>query len=232
MANTGTPVIQHYIDVLDASGAAVQEIPVPGPVTVGRASPGSSPNVVIPPQCRSASRLHAVIEPRGEQVVLTDQSRFGCLINGKLVHRRSIQLHHGDDLVFGLAQDGWHVRYRTVGSPEDATTPEDPLELLAVSETPRQVRIGRLVVQEHLGDRAFRLLRFLADHKGDWYPVAHLEALLWPNPDTSPYQAHQALSRSKRAINDLLRPYLKGQDAVESWPHRGYRMRPTLGGSS
>jgi len=110
------------------------------------------------------------------------------------------------------------------------TLPVDSLELLAISDAPRQVRIGRLVIEEQLGDRAFRLLKFLANNKGQWYPVSHLASLLWPDPDTSPAQADQALSRYKRAINDLLRPHLGGQDAIESWPHRGYRIKSRLDG--
>lgn len=107
-------------------------------------------------------------------------------------------------------------------------SPGEPLESLTVSQIPRQVRIEERVIEEHLGDRAFRLLHFLSENKGNWYPVAHLVSLLYPDPDSSPEQADQALSRYKRAINDLLRPHLGGEDAVESWPNRGYRIRPSL----
>ena len=108
------------------------------------------------------------------------------------------------------------------------TSPADPLELLVVSKAPRLVRIGRLVVEEQLGDQAFRLLKFLAENKGRWYQVPSLVSLLWPNPDSSPYQAEQALSRDKRRINDLLSPYLGDQEAIQSWPHKGYRMKARL----
>jgi DNA-binding winged helix-turn-helix (wHTH) protein len=228
MGDVGRPAVLCYLDVLGESGAVVQEIPVARPVRVGRASPDSTQDIVIPAEHRSASRQHAVIEPRHGQIVLTDQSRLGTVVNGRLVHCGSIDLHHGDEVVFGLPQDGWRVRFRAVGSPDKYTSPADPLEMLTVSETPRQVRIGRLVVEEHLGGPAFRLLKFLADHKGNWYPVAHLEGLLWPDPDSSPYQTQQSLSRAKKAINDLLRQHLKGQDTIESWPRRGYRMKSRL----
>ena len=222
-----TSAVTCYLDVLDRRGAVAQEIPIAGTVKVGRASPQSHPDVVIPGECLSASRLHAVIETGPKGVVLTDRSSFGSIVNGKLIHGRSLELHNGDEVIFGKSHDGWHVRFRSPHS-DDGTTPADPLELLTVSESPRQVRVGRSVIEEHLGDRAFQLLIFLASHKGEWYPVSHLEELLWPDPDRSPYQAQQSLSRSKRAVNDLLRPYLNGQDAIKSWPNRGYCIRTRL----
>ena len=51
---------------------------------------------------------------------------------------------------------------------------------------------------------------------------------LWPDPDSAPLQANEALSRYKKQINDLIRDYLNGQDAIESWPNRGYRIKLRL----
>ena len=86
----------------------------------------------------------------------------------------------------------------------------------------------RQVVEEHLGNRAFVLLKFLSDHKGNWYTTETLIEFLFPDPDSAPLLANEALSRSKLEINRLIRPYIDGQDAIESWPHRGYRMKPRL----
>jgi len=217
-----------YLDLLDEAGRVVREIPVAGCVTVGRGALDFKPDVVIPGECQSASRQHAEIELREDQPVLTDHSRFGTIVNDSLLQHCSVELHHGDEIVFGLLETGWHVRFRIAHESGDVTSSADPMELLIVSETPRQVRIGRAVVEEHLGDRSFRLLKFLSENKGRWYPVAYLESSLWPDPDKSPYQTNQALSRFKKAINDLLSPYLSGREAIESWPHRGYRMKPRL----
>ena len=206
----------------------MQEIPFSGRRRIGRAAPDTDVDIAIPPECRSASRLHAVIESREGQVLLTDQSRFGTIVNGTVVLHSSLVLRHGDDVIFGLPHDGWRVRLRITGGPEDATAPSDPLESLVVFGTPRQVQIGRLVIEEHLGGPAFRLLEFLAHHKGQWYRVDDLVDLVYPDPARTPYQARQALSRYKKAINDLLRPHVRGQDAIEVWPHRGYRLRSRL----
>lgn len=223
-------VTRCYLDVLDSLGTAVQEVFVSGPSRIGRTAPESEVDITIPSECRSASRLHAVIEPHEGHVRLTDQSRFGTIVNGTVVLHDSVVLRHGDELVFGLPHDGWRVRLRIAGAAGATTAPADPLESLVVSETPRQVRIGRLVVEEQLGARPFRLLKFLADHKGAWYGISSLVDILWPDPETAPYQAHQALSHYKKSVNDVLRPHLHGQDAIESWPHRGYRMRQRLEG--
>ena len=218
----------YCLDVLDEAGRVMREVPVTGRVMVGRGSSDFTPDVMIPGECRSASRQHAAIELLGELPTLTDQSRFGTIVNGRVVHHGSVALNAGDEIVFGLPGDGLHIRFHVVGEMGNTTSPADPFELITVSETPRQIRIGRLVVEEHLGDRSFRLLKFLAGNKGRWYPTVDLGSLLWPDPDSSPYQANQALSRCKKQINDLLRPHLKGQDAIESWPHKGYRMKPRL----
>ncbi|MBI2171480.1 MAG: substrate-binding domain-containing protein [Chloroflexi bacterium] len=68
----------------------------------------------------------------------------------------------------------------------------------------------------------------MSENKGNWYTVAHLVSLLYPDPERSPEQADQALSRYKRTINDLLKPYLQGEDAIESWPYMGYRIKPIV----
>ena len=205
-----------------------QSFPVSRTCVVGRVSPDLSPAIPIPPECRSASREHATLTVSGQGVNLADTSRFGTLVNGQLVHHASIQLESGDEIVFGLPADGWRVVYRAQAQPGELTVPADPLELLTVSDVPRAVRIGGTAIEESLGDRAFRLLTYLAGRKGEWYPVAHLEDLLWPDPDDSPYETRQALAKAKKAINELLRPYLHDQDAIESRPYRGYRMKPRL----
>jgi hypothetical protein len=126
--------------------------------------------------------------------VLADHSRFGTVVNQSLVENRSVPLTHGDEIFFGLTEDGWRVRFRVASDTGGTTTPADPLELLVVSETPRQVRIGRQVVEEQLGDRAFRLLKYLCDHKGNWYTVDSLVSIIWPDAENSPLQANQALA--------------------------------------
>jgi hypothetical protein len=226
--NETSPRGDYFLEVLDEVDRVVREIPLAGHVTVGRGGPDFTPDVSIPGECQSASRQHADIELRGERPVLADHSRFGTIVKSRLVQNASLPLHHGDDIVFGLAETGWHVRFRVADATGKETSPADPLELLVISEAPRQVRIGRLVVEEQLGDQAFRLLKFLAENKGRWYPIAYLASLLWPDPDTSPLQADQAMSRDKRRINILLSPYLGGQEAIESRPYRGYRMKPGL----
>ena len=126
--------------------------------------------------------------------MLADHSRFGTVVNQSLVENRSVPLTHGDEIFFGLTEDGWRVRFRVASDTGGTTTPADPLELLVVSETPRQVRIGRQVVEEQLGDRAFRLLKYLCDHKGNWYTVDSLVSIIWPDAENSPLQANQALA--------------------------------------
>ena len=100
--------------------------------------------------------------------------------------------------------------------------------MLVVTEIPRQIRIGRNVIDEQLGDRAFCLLKFLSDHKGNWYPTIFLIDFLWPDPEMAPLLADEALSRLKKQINDLLSPILDDRQAIKSWPNRGYRMNTRL----
>ncbi len=218
---------EYFLDVLDESGNVVSEIPLIKPAIIGRPSKEFIPDIEIPPRCRSASRQHATIEFQGDQMVLADHSTFGTIVNHTLIEHGSVPLGHGDEIVFGQPGDGWRVRFREpiAGS---TTRPADPLELLIVSDTPRQVRIGRDIVDEHLGDRAFRLLKYLSDRKGSWYTTESLIGFLWPDPDRSPLQANEQLARHKKQINDLIRDCLDGQDAIEAWPHKGYRMRPRL----
>lgn len=102
----------------------------------------------------------------------------------------------------------------------------DPIQSLEVSDDPRRITILGKVVPENLGGNAFRLLKFLADRKGDWFPTTRLTTVVWPNEP--PVNSGTALSQAKRAINDTLRPYLGGDDAVESWPFLGYSMKPSL----
>ena len=219
---------EYYFDVLDEAGQVVDEVPVIGPETIGRSSTEYNPGIEIPPECRSASRQQATVQLQGDQLVLLDHSRFGTIVNNTLIERRSVPLRHGDEIIFGLPGDGWRVRFRAAKNPSGTTTPADQLELLMVSEAPRQIRIGRQVVEEHLGDLAFCLLKFLCDHEGSWYTTNYLISFLWPDPDRSPLQADGALSHRKKQINELISPYINGEKAIESYPHRGYRLRPRL----
>ena len=152
---------EYYLDVLDEAGRVSEEIPVAGPITIGRPSQEFTPDIEIPAQCRSASRQHATIKCQEDQLVLADHSRFGTIVNHTLMEHCSVPLHHGDEIIFGQSGDGWRVRFRAPNDPGITTTPADPMELLIVSEMPRQVRIGNEVLkEEHLGDRAFRLFKF------------------------------------------------------------------------
>ena len=224
---------EYYFDVLDEEGRVLEEIPLAGLKTIGRPSRDSIPDIEIPTQCRSASRQHATIKLQGDQPVLEDHSTLGTIVNRILVEGSSVPLHHGDEIVFGQSGDGWRVRFRGPKDPGRTTTPADPLELLVVSKAPRQIRIGRQVVEEHLGGRAFVLLKYLSDRKGNWYPTKNLIEVLWPDADNSPLHANEALAKHKKQINDLIRPYIYGPDAIdenaiESRPYRGYRMKPRL----
>ena len=215
------------LEVLGEASRVVQEIPVSGYTRIGRKSADFKADLLIPDECTSASRQHAVIDLRGNRPILEDKSRFGTIVNGIRLEHGATELSDMDEIIFGLPGDGWHVRFRYVDQRE-VTSPADPLELLAVSEHPRQIRMGQLVIEENLGRDAFLLLKFLSENKGRWYATDRLVDFLWPDPDRAPIAAKQALARSKKRINDLLRPYLQGEDAIESWPHRGYRMKLRL----
>jgi len=217
----------HVLEVLGGGAHVVREIPVSGYIWIGRGSAEFKPDVLIPDECTSASRQHAALDLRGNRPVLEDHSRLGTIVNGRRLEHGTTDLSDRDEIIFGLPQNGWRVRFRI---REGYTEEPDPLELLTVSQDPRQVRIGQLVVEETLGRDAFHLLRFLAENRGRWYPTERLVDVLWPDPDKMPIAANQALARSKKRVNDLLRPYLRGQDAIVSAPFRGYRMKPGLNG--
>ena len=217
----------YILEVLGEASRVVHEIPVSGYMRIGRGSEEFKPDVLIPPECTSASRKHGVLDLRGTKPVLEDRSRFGTLVNGSRVEQGVTELSDRDEIIFGLLGDGWRVRFRYVDQKE-VTSPADPFELLAISENPRQIRMGQLVIEENLGRDAFHLLNFLAENKGRWYPTDRLVDLLWPDPDRIPLAAKGALAKSKKRVNDLLRPYWQGQDAIESRPHRGYRMKLRL----
>ena len=215
----------YILEVLDEASRVVQEIPVSGHMTIGRGSAEFNPDVSIPDECTSASRQHAMLDLRGECPVLEDRSRLGTIVNGSRVEHGSTELSDRDEIIFGSPLTGWRIRFRIrKGHTEEG----DPLELLTVSENPRQVRIGQPTIEEHLGRDAFQLLKFLAENKGRWYPLGGLIDLLWSGRDGGPLAPNQALARCKRAINDLLRPYLQGQDAIVAAPFKGYRMKPGL----
>ena len=213
------------LEVLGEAGRVLREIELSQYMRIGRGSDEFKPDVVIPDECTSTSRQHAVLDLRGGRPVLEDKSRFGTIVNGTRVEHTAVELSNRDEIIFGSTQTGWRVRFRVKGKD---TEEADPLELLSVLGNPRQVRIGHLVIEENLGRDAFHLLEFLSENKGSWYPTGGLVDMLWSGPDGGPLAPGQALARCKRAINDLLRPHLEGQDAIVSAPFRGYRMKPGL----
>jgi len=219
------------LEVLGEASRVVQEIPVSGYLRIGRRSPDFKADVLIPDECTSASRQHALLDLRGNRPVLEDRSRYGTIVNGSRLEHEVTELSDGDEIIFGMPGDGWRVRFRYVDQ-QGVTKPADPLDLLTVSENPRQIRIGPDVIDENLGRDAFHLLTFLSENKGKWYPTRHLVDVLWSDdPDGGPIAPDQALSRGKKRVNDLLKPYLQGQDAIDSAPFRGYRMKPRLDGN-
>jgi len=217
----------YVIEILGESGQKVQEIPVSGNLKIGRGAEEFKPNVLIPPECGSASRDHAGLDLRGPYPVLEDRSRLGTIVNGTLLDHATKQLSDGDEIIFGVFEDGWRVRFRSVDQEEVTRTP-DALEMLVVSENPRMVRIGLNPINEKLGRDAFQLIKFLSENRGRWYTTDRLVDLIWLDPDTMPIAPKQALSKCKRRVNDLLNDYLGGQDAIVAWPHRGYCMKPRL----
>ncbi len=217
----------YILEVLGEASQGPKEIHVFGYVKIGRRTAESKPDVSIPDECASASRQHAALDLRGEQPVLEDQSRYGTMVNGTRIEHEATELSDGDEIIFGMPGDGWRVRLRCVDQG-GTTVPADSLEMLVVSESPRQIRIGPTVIEENLGRDAFLLLKHLSQNRSRWYPIDRLVDLLWQDPDNMPLAPDQALSRSKRRINDLLAPHLEGQDAIVSAPYRGYCMKPHL----
>ena len=221
------PEKAYILEVIGEGSRVVQEIPVSGYLMIGRGSEEFTPEVTIPTECTSASRRQAVLDLRGDRPVLEDQSRFGTLVNGSRLEKGVTELSDEDEIIFGLPEDGWRVRFRCV-DPGDVTKPADPLELLTVSENPRQVRMGLVIIEENLGRDAFLLLKFLSENRGHWYPTDRLVNVLWPDPDRMPIAAKQALSHSKKRINDLLKPHLRGLKAIDAAQFKGYQMKPRL----
>lgn len=224
-----TPERAYILEVLGEASKVVQEIPVSGYERIGRGSAEFKSGVLIPFECTSASRQHAVLDIRGDRPVLQDNSRFGTIINGSRVAKGATELSDRDEIIFGLPVDGWRVRFRHV-EQHPVTVGADPLDLLVVSDNPRQVRIGPDIIDENLGREAFLLLQFLSENKGKWYPTDRLVVVLWPDPDKMPIAAKQALAKCKRRINDVLRLYLHAQDAIVSKAYRGYQMKARLDG--
>ncbi|MBM3945563.1 MAG: FHA domain-containing protein [SAR202 cluster bacterium] len=142
---------EYFFDILDDGGRIARSVAVRPGATIGRKGEGPAPDVQAPPECQSTSRRHAVLLEVDGAAYLNDGSRYGTLVNGALVHNAKAPLRHGDSLVFGLAKDGWHVRFRSASALRDTTAPADALELLTVTRVPREVRIGRQVLNERLG---------------------------------------------------------------------------------
>ena len=219
--------VAYILEVLGEAGQVVQEIPVSGYLKIGRGSEDFKPDVLIPPEFASASREHAGLDLRENRLVLEDLSRYGTSVNGVRLEHDATKLSDRDEILFGMATDGWRVRFRHVNQGK-ITAPADPLEMLVVSDNPRQVRIGPNIIEEQLGRDAFHLIMFLSERKGSWYPTDRLISVLWPDADKMPLAPNQALARGKKRVNDLLRPDLNGQDAIISAPFRGYCMKPRL----
>ena len=139
----------YILEVLGEASRVVQEIPVSGYMRIGRGSEEFKPDVLIPPECTSASRQHASLDLRGDRPVLEDQSRYGTLVNGSRVEQGVTELSDRDEIIFGLPGDVWCVRFR-FALQIGVTSSADPLELLTVSENPRQIWVGRLVIEEKL----------------------------------------------------------------------------------
>ncbi len=217
----------YILEVLGEASQGPKEIPVSGYVRIGRRTAESKPDVPIPDECASASRQHAVLDLRGQRPVLEDQSRYGTIVNGIRLEHGLTELSDKDEIIFGMPGDGWRVRFRYVDQG-GVTVPADSLEMLVVSESPRQIRIGLTVIEENLGRDAFLLLMHLSRNRSRWYPTTSLVDLLWPDPDRMPIAAKQALAQAKRRVNDLLGPHLQGEDAIVSAPYKGYRMKPHL----
>ncbi len=218
----------YILEALGDASQGPQEIPVSGHMRIGRLSAEFRPDVSIPDECTSASRQHAVLDLRGESPVLEDQSRYGTIVNGIRLDHGATELSDRDEIIFGMPGDGWRVRFRYVDQ-QGVTKLPDLLEMLVISDNPRQVRIGQNVIEENLGRDAFLLLKYLSENKGKWYPKRCLEDLLWSDdPDGGPIASDQALSRCKKRVNDVLKPYLQDEDAIDSAPHRGYRMKLRL----
>ncbi len=136
----------YILEILDEASRVFQEIPVSGYVRIGRGSEEFRPDVLIPAECSSASREHATLDLREPRPVLEERSRYGTIVNGSRVEQGMTELSDKDEIIFGLPGDGWRVRFRCMDQ-RNCTAPADPLELLTVSETPRQVRIGRDVIE-------------------------------------------------------------------------------------
>lgn len=143
----------YILEVVGEASRVVQEIPVSGYLRIGRRTAESNPDVSIPDEWASASRQHAVLDLRGEQPLLEDLSRYGTTVNGTRIEDGWVELSDKDEIVFGLPGDGWCVRFRCVDQ-RDVTTSADLLDLLAISENPRQIRMGQIVVEENLGREA------------------------------------------------------------------------------
>ena len=224
MHENTSPAIDHcYLEVLDDSGHKIKVVTVTEEATIGRASERETPDIVVPAECQSTSRRHAILGFSEGRPVLTDISRYGTIVNDHVILGQSVALCENDQIVFGWRNDGWRVRVLFQAPPD--TVVLDPLEQLVVSSVPRKVMIGPVTVEERLGDRAFRLLQILAANKGQWFPINHLGEMLWPIADDAPDMPNQAMSRYKKAINDLLRPYMDELDAIEMRPFQGYRMK-------
>ena len=220
---------QYCFEVLDSYGTVKSRIPVPVGAVIGRPAEGWVPGVPIPTAAKSAGRSHAILEEVGGEPFLRDQSKVGTIVNGRVLHGETIALSDMDMIVFGSEFAGWRVRFRILPEDEITETDFDPLQHLAVSAFPREIRIGDKVVEDHLKGRlSFRLLNFLADNKGRTFPSEGLERVVWP--DLAPGRPVESLSHYVKEINDLLRPYL-GEAAIEH-DSRGYRMKPRISRNS
>ena len=74
-----------YLEVLDDDGHRVKVVTVSEEATIGRASEKHTPDIVVPSECQSASRRHAVLGFSDGRPILTDSSKFGTVVNDRVV---------------------------------------------------------------------------------------------------------------------------------------------------
>ena len=107
--NTPPAIDQIYLEVLDDVGHSVKVVTVTEEATIGRASEDQTPDIVVPAECQSASRRHAVLGFSEGRPVLTDSSRYGTIVNDQVILGQSVALDDSDLIVFGSRNDGWRV---------------------------------------------------------------------------------------------------------------------------
>jgi DNA-binding response OmpR family regulator len=240
------------VRVLSPDGGRTRVDLLHSPVTVGRASPGHQPDVVLGPDPqRWVGRLHCILEfDRGLWHVADNASVNGTLLRrGDTVSRlrRREALRHGDELLILADMDAegatsyWTLTFldphSTIAAPASdgaADAAEAGPSLRYDWVTARVYRRGNGVEVEITGLRpkAHQLLRYMADRGRGEVAVActheELIAALWGEPDEWP----QARSYTRA---DLASVVMALRRRVEPDPARpailqtvtgfGYRLR-------